>query len=66
MPYETAQELMKKYAFKAYSKKGQAIVDLNYKAIDAGGDALVEVKVKSAWKKLVAEEVVVDQIVLNS
>ena len=61
MPYETAQELMKKYAFKAYSKKGQAIVDLNYKAIDAGGDALVEVKVKSAWKKLVAEEVVVDQ-----
>ena len=60
MPYETAQELMKKYAFKAYSKKGQAIVDLNYKAIDAGGDALVEVKVKSAWKKLEAETVVVD------
>ena len=61
MPYETAQDLMKKYAFKAYSKKGQAIVDLNYKAIDAGGDALVEVKVKSAWKKLEPETVVVDQ-----
>ena len=61
MPYETAQDLMKKYAFKAYSKKGQAIVDLNYKAIDAGGDALVEVKVKSAWKKLEPEVVVVDQ-----
>ena len=61
MPYETAQDLMKKYAFKAYSKKGQAIVDLNYKAIDAGGDALVEVKVKSAWKKLEPEVVAVDQ-----
>ncbi len=60
MPYETAQELMKKYAFKAYSKKGQAIVDLNYKAIDAGGDALVEVKVKSSWKKLEPEVVAVD------
>ena len=60
MPYETAQELMKKYAFKAYSKKGQAIVDLNYKAIDAGGDALVEVKVKSQWKKLEPETVAVD------
>ena len=60
MPYETAQDLMKKYAFKAYSKKGQAIVDLNYKAIDAGGDALVEVKVKSAWKKLEPETVEVD------
>ncbi len=60
MPYETAQELMKKYAFKAYSKKGQAIVDLNYKAIDAGGDALVEVKVKSQWKKLEPETVEVD------
>jgi pyruvate-ferredoxin/flavodoxin oxidoreductase len=51
---------MKKYAFKAYSKKGQAIVDLNYKAIDAGGDALVEVKVKSQWKKLEPETVAVD------
>ena len=60
MPYETAQDLMKKYAFKAYSKKGQAIVDLNYKAIDAGGDALVEVKVKSAWRKLEPETVEID------
>ena len=60
MPYETAQDLMKQYAYKAYSKKGQAIVDLNYKAIDAGGDALVEVKVKSQWKKLEPETATVD------
>ena len=60
MPYETAQDLMKQYAYKAYSKKGQAIVDLNYKAIDAGGDALVEVKVNSQWKKLETETATVD------
>ena len=60
MPYETAQDLMKQYAYKAYSKKGQAIVDLNYKAIDAGGDALVEVKVKSQWKTLEPETATVD------
>jgi pyruvate-ferredoxin/flavodoxin oxidoreductase len=38
MPYEKAQDLMKKYAYKAYSKKGEAIVELNYKAIDRGAE----------------------------
>ena len=59
MPYETAQDLMKKYAAKTYGKKGQAIVELNYNAIDKGAEGLVEVKVKSAWKKLPVEEKVV-------
>ena len=61
MPYETAVELMKKYAFKAYSKKGQDVVELNYKAIEIGGSKLVEVKVKPAWKKLEVEQVKVDE-----
>ena len=60
MPYETAKDLMKKYALKAYSKKGQAVVDLNYKAIDEGAAGLQEIKVKAAWKKLVPEQKVVD------
>ncbi len=34
MPYEQAQELMKKYAYKSYIKKGEAIVEMNYKAIE--------------------------------
>ena len=55
MPYETAQDLMKKYAYKAYSKKGEAIVELNYKAIETGASKLQEVKVDPAWSNLEAE-----------
>ena len=55
MPYEEAKDLMKKYAYKAYSKKGDAIVELNYKAIDLGADGLVEVAVDPAWANLTPE-----------
>ena len=50
LPKDEAIEYMKKAAYKSYIKKGQAIVDLNYAAIDAGADAYVEVKVPAAWK----------------
>ena len=50
LPKDEAIEYMKKAAYKSYIKKGQAIVDLNYAAIDAGSDAYVEVKVPAAWK----------------
>jgi pyruvate-ferredoxin/flavodoxin oxidoreductase len=52
MPYTDAQTWMKKFAEKSYAKKGQAVVDLNYKAIDAGAEGLREVKVDPAWTKL--------------
>ena len=50
LPKDEAIEYMKKAAYKSYIKKGQAIVDLNYAAIDAGADAYVEVKVPASWK----------------
>ena len=50
LPKEDAIEYMKKMAYKSYIKKGQAMVDLNYNAIDAGGDAYVEVNVPESWK----------------
>ena len=56
MPYERAKDLMKKYAYKAYSKKGEAIVELNYKAIDTGAEGLVEIKVDPAWALLKPEK----------
>ena len=56
MPYETAQELMKKYAYKSYAKKGDAIVQLNYTAIEKGAEGLVEIPVDPAWAKLPAEK----------
>ena len=50
LPIDEAIEYMKKAAYKSYIKKGQAIVDLNYAAIDAGKDAIVEVAVPAEWK----------------
>ena len=43
LPKDEAIEYMKKMAYKSYIKKGQAIVDLNYAAIDAAADAYVKV-----------------------
>ena len=60
MPYERAKDLMKKYAYKAYSKKGEAIVELNYKAIDTGAEGLVEIAVDPAWATLTPEVKVVN------
>ncbi len=47
-----AQEFMKEFAYKSYHKKGDKIVELNYKAIDEGAHELVEVKVDPAWAEL--------------
>ncbi len=50
LPKDEAIDYMKKAAYKSYIKKGQAIVDLNYAAIDAGADAYVEINVPESWK----------------
>ena len=52
MPYEEANTWMKKLALKTYGRKGQDVVELNYKAIDKGTEGLREVKVDPAWAKL--------------
>ena len=60
LPYDKAQDLMKEYALKSYGRRGEAIVKLNYDAIDAGGNYLEEVKVNPAWANLEDEEQVVN------
>ena len=50
LPKDEAIDYMKKMAYKSYIKKGEAIVELNYKAIDAGANAMVKVDVPEAWK----------------
>ncbi|MBQ7337101.1 MAG: pyruvate:ferredoxin (flavodoxin) oxidoreductase [Clostridia bacterium] len=50
LPKDEAIGYMKKAAYKSYIKKGQAIVDLNYAAIDAGADAYVAINVPEDWK----------------
>ena len=52
MPLETSLELMKAFAKKSYGKKGDAIVQLNYKAIDAGKDGMEEITVDPSWAEL--------------
>lgn len=49
IPAEQAVEYMKEYAKKAYSLKGDKIVDLNYKAIDAGQNAVTKVEIPADW-----------------
>ena len=55
MPIEQAVQYMKEAAKKSYSKKGDAVVEMNYKAIDAGVDALHEVKVPASWADVAVE-----------
>ena len=59
MPAEDAIKYMKEAAKKSYSKKGDAVVEMNYKAIDAGKDALHKVEITASWAdaKDVAEDV---------
>ena len=49
MPIEEAVDYMKAAAKKSYSKKGDAVVEMNYKAIDAGVDAVHKVEVPDSW-----------------
>ena len=49
MPIDEAVEYMKAAAKKSYSKKGDAVVEMNYKAIDAGVDAVHKVEIPASW-----------------
>ena len=53
MPKDDAIRYMKEAAKKSYSKKGDAVVEMNYKAIDAGADALHKVDVPADWANAV-------------
>ena len=50
IPEAEAIDLMKKAAKATYGKKGDAIVQMNYDAIDAGAKQIVEVQVPESWK----------------
>ena len=49
LPAEDALQYMKDAATKSYMKKGQAIVDANHKAIDAGATAFHKFEVPADW-----------------
>ncbi|EHP48081.1 pyruvate-flavodoxin oxidoreductase [Odoribacter laneus] len=54
IPYELAVQEMKSAIVKTYGKKGEAIVNMNYAAVDAGGkeENLIKVEIPADWKNL--------------
>ena len=55
MPEEEAITYMKEKAKASYLKKGQDVVDMNYKAIDLGATAYKKVEVPADWANAVDE-----------
>ena len=58
IPEEQAIELMKAAAKATYGRKGDAIVQMNYDAIDAGAKQVVEVQVPESWKNAEDEDII--------
>ncbi len=55
IPYNQAVEQMKKFIEKSYGAKGEKIVNMNYSAVDKGGDAVSTIEVPSEWAGLSGE-----------
>ncbi len=51
IPYELAVEQMKKFIVKSYGKKGEDIVNMNYAAVDRGGE-ITKVEIPAEWANL--------------
>ncbi|MBP3462281.1 MAG: pyruvate:ferredoxin (flavodoxin) oxidoreductase [Tyzzerella sp.] len=62
IPEEQAIELMKAAAKASYGKKGDKIVQMNYDAIDAGAQQIVEIKVPESWKTQADEGLFAPQV----
>ncbi len=59
IPYDLAVEQMKKFIVKSYGKKGENIVNMNYAAVERGGE-IEEVEVPAEWADIQIGEQEVD------
>ena len=50
IPYDQAEEYMKKAIVKTYGKKGQKVLDCNFAAVDNAVKGLTKVNVPESWK----------------
>ncbi len=57
LPLEEAINHLKKSIVDEYGSKGQEIVEMNYRAVDKGIDALVKIDVPASWKDAEAKVV---------
>ena len=62
IPEEQAIELMKAAAKATYGRKGDAIVQMNYDAIDAGAKQVVEIQVPESWKNAEDEDIIAKDV----
>ncbi|PSM51632.1 pyruvate:ferredoxin (flavodoxin) oxidoreductase, homodimeric [Campylobacter blaseri] len=65
IPFDDAKEYMKEYAAKTYAKKGEKIIQMNYRAIDEGSDKLVRVEIDPSWAELDEEIKIEDKYIGN-
>ncbi|MCQ2114627.1 MAG: pyruvate:ferredoxin (flavodoxin) oxidoreductase [Bacteroidales bacterium] len=54
IPYEDAVAFMKKAIVKSYGKKGENVVNMNYAAVDRGGE-YTKVEIPADWKNITAK-----------
>lgn len=59
IPYELAVEKMKYAIVKSYGKKGEKVINMNYAAVDRGGEYQV-VDIPSEWADLKDDEDIID------
>jgi len=57
IPFEQAKKFMKAAALESYGKKGQKVLDMNYKAIDSADSALVKIEVPQGWANSTGESI---------
>ena len=62
IPEERAIELMKAAAKASYGKKGDKIVQMNYDAIDAGAEQIIEIQIPESWKDCADEGLHVSEV----
>ena len=55
IPQEEATEYLKASIKKAYGKKGEKVVNMNYEAVEAGMNSLVKINVQESWKTATEE-----------
>lgn len=56
IPYEVAVDQMKKAIVKSYGKKGESIINMNFAAVDAGGNNVQKIDVPAEWAALKVEK----------
>jgi pyruvate:ferredoxin (flavodoxin) oxidoreductase, homodimeric len=56
IPYDLAVEQMKKFIVKSYGRKGEKIVNMNYAAVDRGGE-IQKVEIPAEWANIEIKKV---------